>query len=151
MGETSGQIVVPTFPQILEFNRDLISRTGGKYVRESQNLLNEASLLWVLGAIQHPLLFNIDPYPTLYDKAALLAWTIINGHVFVDGNKRTGMVSAQVFLDLNDHFVFVTDEEMTDIALRIVGYRENGFSRNDLVAWMYHHSGPKDDPWAHYP
>jgi death on curing protein len=34
-----------------------------------------------------------DPYPTLAEKAAVYAFNIITRHVFVDGNKRTGMTA----------------------------------------------------------
>ena len=40
-------------------------------------------------------------YPTLFQKAAVYAHHIIRGHVFLDGNKRTGLSCALRFLEVN--------------------------------------------------
>lgn len=42
-----------------------------------------------------------DLYPDLFAKAAALARGIICGHLFLDGNKRTGMEAAILFLEYN--------------------------------------------------
>ena len=44
---------------------------------------------------------EIELYPTLTEKAAVYAHHIITGHIFWDGNKRTGMTCALQFLELN--------------------------------------------------
>lgn len=38
---------------------------------------------------------------SVFDLAAAYAFGIIQNHLFVDGNKRTGFLAAYVFLDLN--------------------------------------------------
>src|SRR4030043_77262 len=38
----------------------------------------------------------------LFDMAAAYAYHICQNHPFIDGNKRVALVSALVFLDLND-------------------------------------------------
>ena len=40
-------------------------------------------------------------HPTLFDMAAAYAYHLSQNHPFVDGNKRTGLVAALVFLELN--------------------------------------------------
>ncbi len=42
-------------------------------------------------------------YPTIHEKAGLYMYNIINGHIFQDGNKRTGLGAALLFLSLNDY------------------------------------------------
>ena len=64
-------------------------------------------------------LFGVDHYPGLVDKAAKLAWTIISGHVFWDGNKRTGMSVLHAFLRVNGYRLTTTNDEVVQIALRI--------------------------------
>ncbi len=44
---------------------------------------------------------EIEFYPSIFDKAAVLAKGLICDHCFVDGNKRTGMTAAIVFLRRN--------------------------------------------------
>ncbi len=77
--------------------------------------------------------FGKELYPTIFDKAAVYAHRIITNHPFLDGNKRTGMTAAIVFLEDNGH-VFIAKEgvvealalaiatehiEVTEIALRL--------------------------------
>jgi death-on-curing protein len=114
----------PTREDIVRLNRRLVEETGGEFV-PPDNLMNPGSLEWVLEAIQYPL-FGVDQYPTLADKAALLAWIIIEGHVFHDGNKRTGMATLISFIRLNGYQLDVSPDEIVEVALR-VGWL---FSRN---------------------
>ena len=51
-------------------------------------------------AQQYPL-FGFDKYPSVFQKAAMLMYFFIKGHCFVDGNKRVGIQTAIVFLDVN--------------------------------------------------
>lgn len=41
-------------------------------------------------------------HPDLFAQAAAYLFHIVANHPFVDGNKRTGLLTALVFLDLND-------------------------------------------------
>lgn len=134
MGKTSRPLKIPTFRDIVETNRRHIERTGGEYY-EPDNLLNRGSLEWVLEAIQYPL-FGTDCYPTLAEKVAILAWTIIDGHVFYDGNKRTGMSALQAMTRLNGYQLNVTVEEIVQVALRIARGREDDYSFEEFVQWI---------------
>jgi death-on-curing protein len=129
-------LIFPTLENIVELNRQHIERSGGTYLLPD-NLRNRASLEWVLDAIRHPL-FGADPYPTLADKAALLTWVIIAGHVFHDGCKRTGMASLRIFVELNGFRIEATREERRDVALAIATSRttEGGYSREEFVQWI---------------
>jgi len=50
---------------------------------------------------------NVDIYPTVYDKAAVLFERIIKCHPFIDGNKRTALASIIEYLFIND-LIFLT-------------------------------------------
>ena len=50
-----------------------------------------------------------DSKATVFDLAAEYCAGIVGNHPFVDGNKRTGLLAAVVFLSLNGH-VFEADE-----------------------------------------
>jgi death-on-curing protein len=39
-------------------------------------------------------------YPTLFDKAAVLGYSLINNHPFVDGNKRLAFEAMDITLRL---------------------------------------------------
>jgi death-on-curing protein len=125
----------PTRDNIIQLNRRHITRSGDDWIG-TENLENSGSLEWVLDAIQYPL-FGIDLYPTLADKAAILAWTIIDGHVFYDGCKRTGVSALEIFVRLNGYALEATSEELIDVALRIADRSdERPYSIPEFVNWV---------------
>lgn len=92
---------------------------------------------WVLEAIQAPELFAVPLYPSLVEKAALLSWVIIDGHVFYDGNKRTGISALNAFLKTNGFALEVTTEEVVEIALEIArGGSLRVLSREAFGDWI---------------
>lgn len=135
MGRISQAITFLTLEEVLAVNRATIEKSGGFFV-PPDNLLNANSLIWVLRVVQNSGAFGHDPYPQIEDKASLIAWTIINNHVFRDGNKRTGMIAMATFLEVNQKLLLVEDDAIIEMALRVATYREHGFSREQLAAWI---------------
>jgi death on curing protein len=66
-------------------------------------------------------MFGQEMYPTISEKASLYCYNIICNHIFTDGNKRTGLASAQVFLNLNKYDLInsVTNQKLTEFILKI--------------------------------
>lgn len=95
----------------------MIASFGGIFFSADDNLLNPGSLEHVLEEI-HGSLFGQELHPSIYEKAAALGWRIIAGHVFYDGNKRTGMETCRLYLDLNGYEMRI-DFEAVDMALKI--------------------------------
>jgi death-on-curing protein len=54
--------------------------------------------------------FAYDPAADLPTLAAAYAFGLARNHPFVDGNKRTAFVAAEVFLELNGMTVTASDE-----------------------------------------
>jgi death-on-curing protein len=128
-------VIFPTRDSIIRLNRRHSQRAGTLYV-EPDNLRNPDSLEWVLEAIQYPL-FGVNNYPTLAEKAALLAWIIIDSHVFHDGNKRTGMSALDIFVRQNGYQLNASDEEIVEIALRIAGRNsQTDYTFGEFVQWV---------------
>lgn len=121
----------PTLEDIVAINRLHIERTGGSYFGPD-NLKERGSLEWVLDAVRYPL-FGADRYATLAERAARLSWTIITGHVFWDGNKRTGMTSLHLFMRLNGCRLAVTNDDIVDIACRIA---DQGCGYEEFIDWV---------------
>jgi len=44
-------------------------------------------------------------YPTLTEQAAVLFYSLVKGHPFLNGNKRLAVVSLLTFLSLNNHWL----------------------------------------------
>ncbi len=81
--------------EVLEIHNDQIQRYGGSAGIRDLGLLQSAIAMPGAGVFDQ--YFNKD----LYEMAAAYMFYLIKNHPFVDGNKRAGVVSAVVFLDLN--------------------------------------------------
>jgi len=115
-------VIFLSVDHICDINREWIGRYGGRYVAADRNLLNRASLEYVLTAIEYPV-FGQHLFPTLIEKAAAVAWWIIAGHVFNDGNKRTGMQAAIELLAINGvHTTFDVDS-LVEIAVAVATHQ----------------------------
>ena len=58
-------------------------------------------------------------HPTAFDAAAAYAYHLAENHPFVDGNKRTALNAALVFLGLNGWDVDDPDERLYDAMIAI--------------------------------
>ena len=86
---------------------------------------------------------NLQVYgenPSLFDLAAAYALGIIGNHPFVDGNKRTGILAAVAFLDLNG---YAFNPEETDIVSVIVAAAAGQADEALLAGWFSDYSRPK--------
>ena len=77
-----------------------------------------------------------DLYPTLVDKAAVLCFSIVQGHPFVDGNKRTGHAAMAAFLLLNGAEIDATIDEQEQIMLALASSQMN---RQQFTDWLSKH------------
>lgn len=103
-----------TKEQILLIHSMIIDETGGSHgIRDYHALLS-------LGNLTKQKAFGQELYPTLFLKAAVYARNIITGHPFVDGNKRTGMTAASVFLENNGYKIIAAQGEIEHFALEII-------------------------------
>lgn len=62
---------------------------------------------------------NFDRYPTIFEKAACHLYYIVSGHIFKDGNKRTGYLSTFAFLEVNGYELKVDDDEVFEFMIKI--------------------------------
>ncbi len=138
MAAPGQSVKIPTATQVVQWNRLLIDKYTGLFV-PPDNLLSPDSLNWVLEAIEGPV-FGYQPYPTIYQKAAIVAWVIITGHVFHDGNKRTGMFAAGQILQANGYTLTASQDEMVNVALEIATHSESKMTVESLADWFEKHS-----------
>jgi len=130
-------LIFPSREDIIEINHEMISRYGGDFLGED-NLIFSGSLDWVLDAIQYPI-FGKELYPTSVEKAAQLGWIICEGHIFHDGNKRTGTMAVLLFLRSNRFDLNASKEELVDIAEKLATSKEKGFTIEDYISWLNDH------------
>ncbi|GAB3952827.1 type II toxin-antitoxin system death-on-curing family toxin [Spirosoma harenae] len=102
---------------ILHINFLTIQHVGGNFVLPS-NFLHEENLDYLLEAVQAEM-FGEPLYPTIHQKAGLYMYNIICNHIFQDGNKRTGLEAALLFLQLNNYDLVMDDEPLIQFTLEV--------------------------------
>ncbi|GAB2641478.1 hypothetical protein GCM10027035_39240 [Emticicia sediminis] len=114
-----------TKKRVVQLNKATVDAHGGNFMPPS-NFLHEENLDYLLEAVQAEM-FGEPLYPTITDKAAVYCYNIICNHIFSDGNKRTGLASALLFLNLNgfDLSLNIDDATLTDYILKIASGESN--------------------------
>lgn len=119
--------------EVLEIHVDQIERYGGAAgIRDLPLLLSALSMpaAGIHGEYVHGTLFEI---------AAAYLFHLAKNHPFVDGNERTALASALVFLDLNDVRVAARPSEMVAIVERVVVGK---CAKGDVACWLRDHAAP---------
>lgn len=81
--------------EVLQIHRQAIDAFGGEDGLRDRGLLESAL------AQPQATFGSVYLHPTLYDAASAYLFHIVSGHPFVDGNKRTGLATSLIFLELN--------------------------------------------------
>lgn len=108
----------------------VIKETGGSYGIREEALLSSAceGIFQTFG--------GEELYPTLEEKGAMLGYSLISCHSFVDGNKRIGILAMLTFLSVNGVNVECSDDEIVAIGL---GTASDKISYKELLNWIIHH------------
>ena len=88
-------ILFLTLAEVIEIHGDQIARYGGGTGVRDMGLLSSAV------AMPHASFQGSFLHHDIFEMAAAYAYHICRNHPFVDGNKRTALAAALVFLDLN--------------------------------------------------
>ena len=124
-------VAYPTRDEICRLNKQAIDEFGGGWW-PPDNVSFNLPLDTILAEIQRS-----RPYVTVKDKAAALAFTIIEKQVFKDGNKRTGIQIAYEFIHANGLSLDLTDNKSLEVLAEAIVYGESDY--DTLLAWMHAH------------
>ena len=80
---------------------------------------------------------NEDLYIGVFKKAAVYLESLINYHVFIDGNKRTGITTSARFLFLNGFELASTDKKVENFVLKIATKK---LKLEEIADWLKKHS-----------
>ena len=72
-----------------------------------------------------PFVFDVDRYPTIEEKAAILMINIATKHCFYNANKRTAVMATDLFLQLNGYDFQLDTQEGVDLLVFIATYRSD--------------------------
>jgi death-on-curing protein len=124
-----------TYNEILDLYREQNSRFGGFCaIRDSNSLLS-------IVANPRREFGGQELYPTISAKVAILVFSIIKNHPFVDGNKRTAYICDRVFLRLNGYDLSCDRNEFKQLILNIASSKA---SLEDTKDWFQVNIDRKD-------
>jgi death-on-curing protein len=99
--------------EVIELHREVISVYGGS--------LGIRDLGRLEAAVAAPQTGSGDAYDhaDIWEMAAAYLFHIVQGPPFIDGNKRTGLMSANAFLRMNHLIVVVDEDAYADLVLAV--------------------------------
>ena len=102
----------------------------------SHGVRDEARLASLISAPKQDV-FGAEQYPDIYQKAAAYMRNLIGDHPFVDGNKRTAVTVAGIFLDRNGLGLTATPKGLEDFAIHIATKKPE---ISEIASWFKKHS-----------
>ena len=99
--------------ELLVIHSEIIDQTGGMHG------VKDLSLLQSIVEKPKGSFSGKELYEGIFRKAAVYLQSLVQYHVFVDGNKRTGIGAAARFLFLNGYQVSVRNKAMEEFVLKI--------------------------------
>ena len=123
-----------TLGEVVALHRRLISGSGGAAgIRDLETL--ESAVAQARATFG-----GADLYPGLVEKAAALGFSLVMGHPFLDGNKRTGHAAMETFLVMNGHELDAPVDEQEGVMLDLAAGR---LSRDAFIGWIRSHVAPR--------
>lgn len=110
-------MIESSIEDVIYVHDQIIQTTGGLGGVQDRGLLESCM------ARPQQSAFGKEIYKDLFEKAAALLDAIANNHPFVDGNKRTAMASAVLFLHLASVDIHFSNQEYEDFMLFVVQKR----------------------------
>jgi death on curing protein len=117
---------------VYEVHEDQIAEHGGAAGVRDAGLL-ESALARPLNAFA----YGVED---IFDLAALYAEGVVKNHPFVDGNKRTGFILSELFLNANGWSFDATDEDVIACVLLLAG---GEWDEQQYAVWLRENSSPK--------
>lgn len=125
-----------TVAQVKAVHQRTIAEFGGIPGLRDPGLLESAVLI---PAAQYGGKFLHGDIPTM---AAATLFHLCRNHPFMDGNTRTALASAEIFLLLNDCSLEANDEELERLTL---GVAEGSLSKDEAVLFFRQHAKGLDN------
>ncbi|MBI2017927.1 type II toxin-antitoxin system death-on-curing family toxin [Candidatus Daviesbacteria bacterium] len=113
--------------EVIAINEEMVAKFGGLHGVKDLHMLRLA-----VGRPQMSVGFQ-DAYKTIFDKAAAMFHSIINNHPFLDGNKRTSLFSAILFLERNGWSVEFRRKEAVKFTRRA---HNEDYTTEQISKWL---------------
>jgi death on curing protein len=109
----------------LAFHEGLLSRFGGLTGTRDLGLLESA--------LARPRQLFRHEHPNLFEPAGAYAFGIAKNHPFLDGNKRSALMAAALFLECNGWEFQATEESAVENTLALAA---GAIGEKAYVAWL---------------
>lgn len=113
--------------QVLAIHDQAVRRFGGSHGIRDTGLIESAV------ARPQASYAGKDLYQGIFNKAAALLQSLLKNHPFVDGNKRTALSSAGIFLKMNGYNLQNTHSEEVKFAIRVDNEHLN---LEEISSWL---------------
>lgn len=120
-----------TVADVLRLHQDQLDRYGGAAGLRSMALLQSA-VAQPAATFDGAFLHTGPP-----EMAAAYLWHLVQDHPFVDGNKRTGLVAAVVFLALNGQVLTAPEAELESLVWAVA---RGEADKPQVTAFLRRHS-----------
>jgi death-on-curing protein len=110
---------------VYEVHEDQIAEHGGAAGVRDAGLLDSA--------LARPLNAFAYGVEDIFDLAALYAAGVVKNHPFVDGNKRTGFILSELFLNANGWSLDAADDDVIASVLLFAG---GEWDEQNYAAWL---------------
>ncbi|MBT9778973.1 type II toxin-antitoxin system death-on-curing family toxin [Clostridium sp. MCC353] len=123
-------MIILAVDEVIKIHGRLIEKTGGLDGLRDRGLL-ESAIFSISSGFR-----EIEVYPTVEEKAARIAFGLVNNHAFLDGNKRIGMLSMLMILRLNQVNIKYTQRELIALGL---GVADGSIGYDEILDWIISH------------
>jgi death-on-curing protein len=113
--------------EVLYLHDRILKESGGRHGVRNQGGLESAL------ALPRQTFGEIELYPSIVEKAAILCFSLVNNHPFIDGNKRVAHAAMEIFLIRNGMELFADIDEQEQVMLHLASSR---MSHEELIAWL---------------
>lgn len=117
--------------QVLAIHDQMVKRFGGSFGIRDLGLIDSAV------ARPQASFGGQDLYTNIFDKAAALLQSLLKNHPFVDGNKRTALTSAGLFLKINGWELVNAHKAEVEFAIKV---DNSNLSLEQISKWLKEHS-----------
>jgi death on curing protein len=117
--------------ELVQINRIVVEETGGS------SGVRDPGLLESITVKPQATFGGEDLYPDIFLKAAALFEAIVNYHVFIDGNKRTGVAALAAFLHVNGFKQAASDSATEAFVLEVAQHNPD---LADITIWIKRHA-----------
>ncbi len=119
-----------TLADVLDIHRGVMRLSGGL-----GGVLNIGNLAFALEHIRGQ--SYTGEMDDIFMKCAVLGQAIIQGHPFIDGNKRTGLEVIELFLNWNGYRLDNTIDEVVEFAINVA---KGSCSLQEMKKWIRSYS-----------